>query len=741
MHYLPITKKRIATTFLCLFVGLWAMAQNHDRIWIFGTNGGYDWNTNTAITNSAINTFEGCASISDASGNLLMYTDGITVWDGNNAQVFTGMTGNASSTQSGVIVPRPGSDDYYIISVDFMGTGNGYNSRMAWYQADMVSGSLNSVGPAAGNTMISNSSEKIAAYRKPCDPDTIWIVGHNWTLGRYEVFAATNSGIASTGETTLDLFNVANTRSKLGALRFSHDGSVLASAVFDQHVELLGFDPNTGTFTGSNAIFNTDPPNNGASINLVEVYGLEFSPDDTQLYLSITGSGSVDDNSLWQYNVSSMVQATIESSRQSLYSAGTAANRLEPNQIQLAPDGNLYVAMRREGNPVTVPANSSFLGRISNPNVGGAANFNPTAIAGPATWVRRGLPTFLTEVQADTMETIALCVGESVELQSPIGSSGHNWTPNTDLSCTTCANPTASPLESITYSASFFDASGVCAVVEYPIDVVVCDPCDTLDLTAAFSHTSSSLTVNVQDLSTANGSDPVSYVEWNFGDGSGWIPAQAGASLSHTFPESGTYEICLHASYFVGENICCHDTICEMVEVVFDTCEGFTANFLSGQVPGTTDVIFEDVTSPASGISIWTFGDGTGQLTTGTGAGPFTHSYPGPGTYVVTLIAIDHYQDTLCCVDTLIRRVNVIEPRAFRVSPTVTDGELEIAVLIHHPEEYQIRILNSEGQAVRQQQVMENGLLQMNIQSLVQGVYFVELTGNGARHVQKVIKY
>ncbi|HHL31065.1 MAG TPA: hypothetical protein ENJ41_00675, partial [Oceanospirillales bacterium] len=338
-----------------MLLSLFAQSQNHDNVWIFGTNGGYDWNTNTVISNSAINTSEGCASISDASGNLIFYTDGINAWNSNHVLVTTGfnMTGNPSSTQSGIIIPKPGSANYYIVSVDFAGATN---SRMAWYEAGITGGMLTSVFPAPGTTMLTNSAEKVAAVRKPCDPDTVWIIGHNYTLQRYEVFAATNAGISPTGASIPDLAINHSLRNKLGTLRFNHQGNILASAIFDEHVELMGFNPNTGQFTGLQLKFEV----NNAQSPDKEVYGLEFSPNDRIIYVSQWGSNTITNNALLQFNVSNLTEPIIEASRQLLYSSGSGANHIDAAQIQLAPDGNIYVALRRIG----TPSGTSGLGRI-----------------------------------------------------------------------------------------------------------------------------------------------------------------------------------------------------------------------------------------------------------------------------------------------------------------------------------------------------------------------------------------
>ena len=71
------------------------------------------------MTAPPINSGEGSSSISDSNGQLLFYTDGVTVWDKNNAvmQNGTGLMGNGSSTQSALIVPCT-CDKYFIFTTD-----------------------------------------------------------------------------------------------------------------------------------------------------------------------------------------------------------------------------------------------------------------------------------------------------------------------------------------------------------------------------------------------------------------------------------------------------------------------------------------------------------------------------------------------------------------------------------------------------------------------------------------------
>ena len=117
-------KKEILLTIFCV-IGFSVYAQYEASNWYFGENAGIKFNLgNNTISNSTdgqLNTREGCASISDDSGNLLFYTDGVTVWNKNHSEMKNGfgLNGDSSSTQSAIIVPKPQDDNiYYVFTVD-----------------------------------------------------------------------------------------------------------------------------------------------------------------------------------------------------------------------------------------------------------------------------------------------------------------------------------------------------------------------------------------------------------------------------------------------------------------------------------------------------------------------------------------------------------------------------------------------------------------------------------------------
>ncbi|MFY8029734.1 MAG: hypothetical protein ACOVPB_11205, partial [Bacteroidia bacterium] len=94
-------------------------AQGEANIWYFGQNAGLDFNSGSPVplSNGAINTYEGCASIANSAGALKFYTDGITVWNANHTAMpnGTGLFGDPSATQSAIIVPKPGNPNIYYV--------------------------------------------------------------------------------------------------------------------------------------------------------------------------------------------------------------------------------------------------------------------------------------------------------------------------------------------------------------------------------------------------------------------------------------------------------------------------------------------------------------------------------------------------------------------------------------------------------------------------------------------------
>jgi len=81
-------------------------AQNgQGGIWYFGAYAGLNFCSGTPVplTNGALTTSEGCATICDPNCGLLFYTDGITVWNANH----TPMSNTLPSSVGGALHGDP----------------------------------------------------------------------------------------------------------------------------------------------------------------------------------------------------------------------------------------------------------------------------------------------------------------------------------------------------------------------------------------------------------------------------------------------------------------------------------------------------------------------------------------------------------------------------------------------------------------------------------------------------------
>ena len=347
-------------------------SQKEANIWYFGHNAGLNFNTNppTPLLDGELNTDEGCATISDHNGNLLFYTDGTFVWNKNHQQMPNGfgLLGHKSSTQSGVIVPKPGNPDiYYVFTVDFTaGTGG-----IAYSEVDMnLDGGLGDVNNVKNIQLITPACEKITAVLHANEQD-IWVIGHAWDSYNYMAWLVTENGVSNTPViSAVGSYVGGNTFNAIGYLKASANGDRIAAAHWYglKTVDIFDFDNSTGVL--SNPIQLDNFTGNGC-------YGVEFAPSEPILYVSEREYGGY----LYQYDLSSNDEATIQASQLTLatYSGRWGA-------IQLGPDGKMYVAKRQ----------NALLGVINNPDeLGLSCDYQDDAmyLGGPLSWI--GLPSFI----------------------------------------------------------------------------------------------------------------------------------------------------------------------------------------------------------------------------------------------------------------------------------------------------------------------------------------------------------
>ncbi len=383
--------KRIAF-FLIILLPFLAFSQNEAAIWYFGQNAGLDFNSGVpaVLTDGQLNTFEGCASISNSTGNLLFYTDGVTVFNKshNVMQNGNGLSGNSSSTQSAIIIPKPNNINlYYIFTVDQNVNGTSSGKGINYSIVDMtLNGGLGAITTKNVN-ILPWAFEKITAT-KHANNNSIWLI--TFRTNQFYAWEIDATGINSPITSNVGI----NTNSSIGYLKASPNSSKIACANYGIVPSIMLYD-----FNNSNGIVS-----NETTLILDEnddvPYGVEFSPSSNMLYVlsdKLTGIGRVLPSKIVQYDMQS---ANISNSR-TLINTSTKYYR---GALQLAIDGKIYRAQSLSQGLTQVGSN--FLGVINNPNtIGLASNYVEDAINISNGDTNRkaveGLPPFITSTFVD----------------------------------------------------------------------------------------------------------------------------------------------------------------------------------------------------------------------------------------------------------------------------------------------------------------------------------------------------
>ena len=338
--------KKLLILLLMMCFGHFVYAQNESTIWYFGRQAGLDFNGGTpvALNNSEMDTFEGTATISNASGQLLFYTNGEKVWNKNHQLMSNGadLMGSSSSSQACIIIPKPDSPNlYYIFTTDEFGNANG----LRYSEVDIsLNNGLGNVTSNKNILLAAPTCEKVTAVRKS-DNSGFWVVTHDYGSTKFMSYSVGNTGVNPVPVVSAIGISINAPGGTVGYLKASMDGTKMVSCNYQKNLELYDFNAATGKLTNGKVI-NTKESN----------YGAEFSPSGKFLYVT-TGDG-VYIQEVIQYNLGASnipASAVLLSTTNSQFGA-----------LQLAKDGKIYVSL----------ANSKYLGVIHQPeNLGQTCNF------------------------------------------------------------------------------------------------------------------------------------------------------------------------------------------------------------------------------------------------------------------------------------------------------------------------------------------------------------------------------
>jgi gliding motility-associated-like protein len=373
-------KKNQFILLFVLIVSLSATAQQNN-IWYFGLKGGLDFNpvpgspSPVAIGNSAMNANEGCGSICDMNGQLLFYSNGITVYNRNHQVMPNGdnLAGNLSSVQSCLIVPKPGNDFiYYVFTSDAF--ENNYAKGYCYSVVDIQGDNGNGAVISKNNLLLAPGTERLTAVRH-ADGLSVWVITNDNSSNTFRAWLVSCNGlqaapvVSNTG-VVLDQDVLEN----VGMMKVSPDGKQLCQTHFSEvsnvpiFAQLFDFDNATGILSNPRSI----------GFPGAEIKSCEYSADSKFLYL-------VSPN----YKIIDQVEATLPTI------AGIVASRITINTgntsylgIQLAPDGKIYLAQQ-----------SIYLGAINKPNTKGlGCNYQEKQVQLINSSSYLGLPAFINDL-------------------------------------------------------------------------------------------------------------------------------------------------------------------------------------------------------------------------------------------------------------------------------------------------------------------------------------------------------
>ena len=389
-------------------------------------------------------TFEGCTSISNAAGDLLFYSDGRTVWDRNhvimpngNYNAGTGLLGDPSSTQSAIIVPKPGNPDiYYIFTVDephhenaaFFPDQNpdvsaaqddGFNNGLNYSIVDLsVTGNNGSIGnvttrnvhlvtynPASNSELRYKCSEKITAVKNN-NGSGYWVLTH--FVDKFYAFKIDNNGVdLNPIVSTLNPIVPTNgyRRNSIGYLKSSPNGRRLAIAHnqignstggTEENGQVLVYDFDNATGIVSNPI---------SLVNSGNPYGVEFSADSKKLYAT---------NGINNNLTSQLLQFDLTSTHLNAFVVETSD--ASAGALQLGPNKKIYRANFSNQSGV-----SGYLGVINDPEaIGLACNYQQLGVELIFGTSSLGLPPFITSVFNTSIIVANTCLGDATQFSIPV---------------------------------------------------------------------------------------------------------------------------------------------------------------------------------------------------------------------------------------------------------------------------------------------------------------------------------
>jgi len=351
-------KNALLIQVLVLLTSFSLKAQGQADNWVFNHFGLHFHNDSVNVEKFEVGDYSrSMGVISDRNGNLLLYSDGVNVFNKNKLLMPNGSNIcliDSMYYHRCIIIPRPESDSLF----DIFSLEPGISPVVTGLTHSVVDLSLDGgLGDVIQKGIIirDSVSDKVTAIYHENKQD-VWLITNVDRTNRYEARLITWDGLS--GSPVVSIGGENNMTDYGGMLSATPDGSKVVCS-YENWTQMNGegfvlfkFDAATGKMTHP-IKFQTD---------MRWVTSSEFSPDATKLY--IHQRGSTGEATLFQYDVTVHDSTVINNSRITL---------LRPifndfREMQLAPDGKIYIS--KGGGQYS---GAQYLGVINAPNRAGTA--------------------------------------------------------------------------------------------------------------------------------------------------------------------------------------------------------------------------------------------------------------------------------------------------------------------------------------------------------------------------------
>jgi hypothetical protein len=362
--------------FIYFFLFIYTIsAQKQANQWFFERNNGLDFNRDTVryLAGCQFDESESSSSICDSNGNMLFYSNGITLYNKYNQIVKNGKglgfpyTLNLNSTtsrQGTLLLKHPDNDSLiYLFCTDFQGRAGGLVYSVINIHGNKDSGEV----IKKKIKLVSPVNEPIHAINHQNGRD-VWIVCHKYGGDLFYLYLLKKDGLIECLVTNKigSFHDGFNNSAAQNNIKFSPNGKYLVhDEVYHGNVECFRFDNESGK------VFDTIFQN-----TLVLCLGYDYSNCSNYIYVNFY-------DSFCQINLHTGYSKRLINFNQ---------NKI-PQQLQLGPDGKIYGAIyqskdlfvinrpEREGDSCNVIIKSNFLQKM---NISAMPNFNQSYFYTPS---------------------------------------------------------------------------------------------------------------------------------------------------------------------------------------------------------------------------------------------------------------------------------------------------------------------------------------------------------------------